>query len=299
MLFVNGALTQTPKGAPTSEMIAPKADAKSNGTIEPGKPSITEDSMENSVTVDPATLLPELPPLPKANATLVGGTVDRIDRVRDKVTVRVFGGGKESFLFDPRTQVYRGGQPVTVADLRVGERIYIDTILDGNDVFARTIRLRAASATGTSQGVVLKFQGDRGELSVRDVLSPDPVEVHVNSLTKIIVGRKAVSPTALVPGAIISLRFGSGQQAARNTATEISILAQPGVEYTFSGKVAEIDLRTRLIVLNSLTQRMTYELYLPPSMVPDENLHPGVTATAVTNYDGERYVVRGISITLH
>jgi len=296
VLFVSLASAQTPKRTSTSEMISPKSEANVDGAIEPGKPSITEDSADNSVTIDPATLLPDLPPVPKANATLVGGMVDRIDRVRDKITVRVFGGGKESFLFDPRTQVYRGGEAVTVADLRVGERIYLDTILDGDDVFARTIRLRAASATGTSQGVVLKFQNDRGELSVRDALSPDPVEVSVNSLTKITEGRKAVSPAALVPGALISMRFGSGQ-AARITATEISILAQPGAEYTFSGQVAEIDLRTRLIVLSSSIDHTTYELYLPPSMVPDENLHPGVTVTAVTNYDGGRYVVRGISIT--
>jgi len=295
MLFANLAPAQAPKETSSSEIVSPKAEARADGTIEPGKPSITEDTDDSAVTVDPASLLPELAPVPKANATLVGGTVDRIDLVRDKITVRIFGGGRESFLFDPRTQVYRGGQAVTVADLHEGERIYLETMLDGTDVFARTIRLRGPRASGTSQGVVLKFRNDRGELTVRDALSPNPVEVRINSATKVVQGDRTVPISALVPGSLISVRFSSGQ-GVRNTATEISILAQPGTAYTFAGQVVHIDLRSGLIVVNSSMDHRTYEVYLPPSMTPDENLHPGVTVTAVTNFDGERYVVRNLKI---
>ena len=296
MLFANLALAQAPKETSSSEMISPKAEAKADGAIEPRKPSITEDTDESSVTVDPASLLPELPPVPKANATLVGGTVDRIDHVRDKITVRIFGGGKESFLFDPRTQVYRGGKTVTIADLHEGERVYLDTILDGSDVFARSIRLSGPRATGTSQGVVLKFQSDRDELTVRDALSPNPVEIRVNSSTKVVQGDRTVSLSALVTGSLISVRFSSAQ-SARNTATEISILAQPGTEYTFSGQVVHIDLRTGLVVLNSAVDHKRYEVYLSTSIIPDENLQPGATITAVTAFDGQRYVVRDLRFT--
>jgi hypothetical protein len=296
MLCANLALAQAPKETSSSEMISPKAEAKADGAIEPRKPSITEDTDDSSVTVDPASLLPELPPVPKANATLVGGTVDRMDHVRDKITVRIFGGGKESFLFDPRTQVYRGGKTVTIADLHEGERVYLDTILDGSDVFARSIRLSGPRATGTSQGVVLKFQSDRDELTVRDALSPNPVEIRVNSSTKVVQGDRTVSLSALVTGSLISVRFSSAQ-SARNTATEISILAQPGTEYTFSGQVVHIDLRTGLVVLNSAVDHKTYEVYLSTSIIPDENLQPGATITAVTAFDGQRYVVRDLRFT--
>ena len=292
------ALAQTPKETPSSEMISPKAEAKADGTIEPGKPSISEDTDDSSVTVDPASLLPELPPVPKANATLVGGTVDRIDHVRDKITVRIFGGGKESFRFDPRTQVYRGGEAGTIADLREGERVYLDTILDGSDVFARSIRLPGPRATGTSHGVVIQFQSDRGELTVRDALSPNPVEIRVNSSTKVVQGDRTLSLRDLVPGSLISARF-SSSLGARNTATEISILAQPGTEYTFSGQVVHIDLRTGLLVLNSAIDHKTYEVYLPTSIPPDENLQPGATVTAMTAFNGERYVVRNLKFTSH
>ena len=297
-LFTRSAVAQSANEPSASAIISPKSEAKADAAIEPRKPSIIEDSEEGSIAVDPSRLLPDLPPVPKANATLIGGTLDRIDMVRDRVTVRLFGGGKESFLFDPRTQVYRGGKAVTVADLHQGERIYLDTILDGSTVFARTIRLMAAHATGTSQGVVLKFRSNGGELVFRDALSPNPVDVLVNPSTKVMQGDRAVPISVLVPGTLISIRF-SSEGSAHNTATEISILAQPGTRYTFSGQVVHIDLRTGLLVLNSSTDHKTYEVYLLPSSNPDESLQPGVTVKVVTDFDGERYVVRNVSLNSH
>ena len=81
---------------------------------------------------------------------------------------------------------------------------------------------------------------------------------------------------------------------AGNTATEIAILAQPGRQYKFSGRVVHLDLRTGLLVLNSATDRKTYEIYLATGMNPDENLRPGANVTVIADFDGERYVVRNI-----
>src|SRR5579864_1963745 len=297
-LFTSSAVAQSPNEPSSSAIISPRSEAKADAPIEPRKPSIIEDSEDGSIAIDPSALLPDLPPVPKANATLIGGTLDKIDMVRDRVTVRLFGGGKESFLFDPRTQVYRGSKAVTVADFHEGERIYLDTILDGSTVFARTIRLTAAHATGTSQGVVLKFRSDGGELVLRDALSPNPVDVRVNPSTRVMQGDRAVPISALVPGTLISIRF-SSEGNAHNTATEISILAQPGTRYTFSGQVVHIDLRTGLLVLNSSTDHKTYEVYLPPSINPDEGLQPGITVKVATDFDGERYVVRNVTVDSH
>jgi hypothetical protein len=297
-LFTSSALAQSANEPSSSAIISPKSEAKADTAIEPRKPSIIEDSEDGSIAVDPSALLPELPPVPKANVTLIGGTLDKIDMVRDRVTVRLFGGGKESFLFDPRTQVYRGSKAVTVADLHEGERIYLDTILDGSTVFARAIRLTAAHATGTSQGVVLKFRSNGDELVLRDALSPNPVDVRVNRSTRVMQGDRPVPISAVVPGTLISIRF-SPEGSAHNTATEISILAQPGTRYTFSGQVVHIDLRTGLLVLNSSTDHKTYEVYLPSSINPDESLQPGVMVQVVTDFDGERYVVRNITVNSH
>ncbi len=296
-LFTSSAVAQNanePSSSTIISPISPKSEANADTAIEPRKPSIAEDAEDGSIAVDPSTLLPELPPVPKANATLIGGTLDKIDMVRDRVTVRLFGGGKESFFFDPRTQVYRGRKVVTVADLHEGERIYLDTILDGSTVFARTIRLTATHATGTSQGVVLKFRSNGGELVLRDALSPNPVDVRVNPSTRVVQGDRAVPLSTLVRGTLISISF-NAEAGGRNTATEISILAQPGTQYTFSGQVVHIDLRTGLLVLNSSTDRKTYEVYLPPTINPDESLQPGATVKVVTDFDGEHYVVRNVS----
>jgi hypothetical protein len=200
-----------------------------------------------------------------------------------------------NILFDPRTQVYRGGAEATLADLREGERVYLDTILDGDTVFARSIRLKSQQAVGESQGVILKYRVDRGEMTVRDAISPEPLRVRLNSSTQFLQGDHKVPVDKLSEGCLVDVKFsseGNGQEVAR----EISILALPGTRYTFAGQVVHIDLRTGLLVINSSTDRKTYEVYLDPSVAPDENLHAGALVTVVTNFEGSRYVARSLTI---
>src|ERR1035441_9356104 len=100
--------------AATSSVVSPV-----ESSIEPVRPVAPEASKDTDpdIVADPASLLPDLPPVPRAKATLIGGTVERLDRVRDQLTVRVFGGSRMNILFDPRTRVYRGGAEATLADL--------------------------------------------------------------------------------------------------------------------------------------------------------------------------------------
>lgn len=291
-VFTNVACAQTTQ---SSAVVSADSAAKTDAPIEPRKPSISEDTDEAPITVDPASLLPEMPPVPREKATLVGGTIEHLDHVRDRITVRLFGGGKQTVLFDPRTEVSRGGKPATAADMHEGERVYLDTILDGSTVFARAMRLDNARAAGESQGIVVKYRSDRGELTFRDSLTPNVIQVRVNSATRVKQGDRAVRIGELVPGSLISVGFTS-DGAGKNTASEISILALPGTSYTFAGEIVHIDLRSGLLVLNSSTDHKTYEVYLSPSATPDDGLHPGTSVTVVTNYDGTRYVVRSINV---
>jgi len=279
-------------------IVSPKNANTADANIEPRKPPVTENSDDASISVDAASLLPDVPPVPRENATLVGGTIERLDHVRDRVTLRLFGGGgRQTVWFDPRTQVFRGGKTASIADLHEGERVYLDTILDGSTVFARTMRLDRTSATGESQGIVMKYRVDRGELTYRDSLSPDPVRVRITPATRVKQGDRVANVNALVAGSLIAIGFTS-DGAGRNTANEITILALPGTRYTFAGDVVHIDLRSGLLVLNSSTDHKTYEVYLSPSANPDDNLQPGANVTVVTNYDGSHYVVREITINL-
>jgi hypothetical protein len=99
----------------------------------------------------------------------------------------------------------------------------------------------------------------------------------------------------LTAGSLVAIKF-SSEGNGHDVAREISILALPGASYTFAGQVAHIDLRTGLLVINSSSDHKTYEVYLDPSVSPDENLHAGATVTAVTNFQGSRYVARSLTI---
>ena len=261
---------------------------------QPATPDISTDT-DADIVADPASLLPDLPPLPRANATLIGGTVEHLDRVRDQLTVRVFGGGRTNILFDPRTRVYREGEETTLANLHDGDRVSIDTTLDGATVFARSIRMKTAQAQGESQGVVLKYESERSELTVRDAISPEPVRLQLDDATRFLQGGRAVSASLLTAGSLVAVQFNS-EGNVRDVAREISILALPGTRYTFAGQVMHLDLRTGLLVLNSSTDHKTYEIYLEPSADPNDSLHVGTVVTVVTNFEGSRYVAHNLTI---
>ena len=214
--------------------------------------------------------------------------------MRDQVTVRVFGGGQMSVLFDPRTHVYRGEKELTITDLKQGERIYVDTILDGNQVFARNIRLRPEAAAGQSQGIVLKYTSD--QITLRDGLSPSAVKIRLSSSTKILRDGRTVSASTLVPGSLVSVDFdsrGKGNDMAR----QISILALPGTRYTFVGQVVHLDLRSGLLVLNSSIDHKTYEIHLNPQATPDDNLQAGANVTISANFENSQYVAHSVTVT--
>ena len=276
--------------AATSAMIS-----SADSSIKPLPAAAPEAPPDADILVDPASLLPDPPDSPRAKATLIGGTVERLDRVRDQVTVRVFGGGRMNILFDPRTHVYQGQAPATLADLNVGDRVYLDTILEGNTVFARNIRLKSVQAVGESQGVVLKLRSDRGELTVRDAISSTPVRLRLGSSTRFTQAGRTVPASALLEGSLVAMKF-NAQGDGHQVASEISILALPGARYTFTGQVLHIDLRAGLLVLSSSTDHKTYDIYLDQSAAPDDNLQVGSVVTVITSFESSRYVARNVTI---
>ena len=248
------------------------------------------------ITLDAASLLPDLPPVPAGKATLVGGTIERLDRVQDRLTVHVFGGEKMKILFDTRTGIYRDGIRISAAELRQGDRVYVDTMLDGSEIFARNIRLKSSGPVGESQGVILSYRANDGELQVRDAISPHPLKVRVTSSTRVTQGNRTVSASALTPGTLVAVTFGPQQKGA-DVAREISILAERGANFTFAGQVTFLDLHSGLLVLKSATDQKTYEIHLDPSEVKvDDSLRQGADVTVQTRFDGSAYVARSVTI---
>lgn len=285
------ACAQAPSKGGESALVSPAPENSIKS--EPASPSNA--ATDADIVADPASLLPDLAKVPSAKATMIGGIIERIDNVRDRLTVRVFGGGRMNVLFDPRSRIYRGRTQASISDLHEGERVYLDTMLDGSTIFARNIHLSAAQALGETQGLVLNYRADHDELTIRDAISPTPIRLRTDSLTRFTQNDHAVSSSALLPGSLIAVRF-APESGGHEKAREISILASPGVRYTFAGEVAHLDMRTGLIVLYSSTDRKTYEIYLDPSLAIDEKVQTGAVVTAVTSLDGSRYMAHSLTI---
>ncbi|MGB8113841.1 MAG: DUF5666 domain-containing protein [Candidatus Sulfotelmatobacter sp.] len=279
---------QTP--APAQNLVS--SGAKSRDVTD----SIELAPEDTDAAIDPASLLPDLPSLPPAKATLIGGTIQKLDRVQDEMTVRAFGGGKVKISFDPRTRIDLGKALGSPGDLHQGDRVYVDTILDGSTVFAKNIRLRNAVEPGVSQGIVSSYRADRGELVLRDALSPRPMKLRLTSQTEIVHGGRAASAGQLVPGTLVSIQFGP-QQDGVDVARQVSILAVPGGHFTFTGRVTGLDLRLGLLVITSSTDNKTYEIYFDPALIqPDETLHESAQVTVLTRFDGNHYVARNMTV---
>src|SRR5258708_4367743 len=249
-------------------MVSESATSTSSNTLTPSieivKPA-PQPTEASDTLIDPASLLPDLPKVPNAKASLIGGTIGRLDRVRDQLTVQVFGGGKMKISFDPRTHIYHDGIEASLADLHQGDRVYVDTILDGTTVFARTIRLKSSALAGESQGIITSYRADKGELQIRDALSPREVKIRVTPQTRIVEGDHSAPASKLAPGTLVAIKFGPGRDGGE-IAKEVSVLAIPGASFTFAGQITAIDLRLGLLVLNSSTDHKTYEIYLDPAV---------------------------------
>ncbi len=292
---------------PSLNVLPPKADEAplSGNAIEPVANEAAEPSTAvrpakiddvPDITLDPASLIPDLPPLPKQNATLIGGTVEKLDRVRDQIVVRVFGGGRIKISFDPRTHFFRGTAGGSAYDLKPGDRVYVDTELDGDAIFARNIRVKDVASAGDSQGTVIHYRADKGELLVRDALSPRSIRVRITPETRVTEGDHPTAAYNLEEGALVSVKFGPQQDGAE-VAREVSILALPGSSFTFAGEVTAINLRMGIIVITSSTDHKTYEIYVDPSLLPaDDSLHESANVTVLARFDGSRYVARNLTV---
>jgi Domain of unknown function (DUF5666) len=243
-----------------------------------------------------ASALPDTPPLPKGNATVIGGAIRRLDRVRDQITLHVFGGRDMKILFDGRTQVYRDGQRASLKDLRSGDRVSVETMLDGTAVFARTVRLLTQSPEGEFHGQVQAYNRDTGELTLRDYLSPETLVLHVSAETKVVRdGQNPASSADLSAGALITAKF-RPDQGSKGVAREITILASPGSSFVLTGEVGSLDLRSGLLVLVDPRDKKNYEIHFDPALPGTHDLQVGAQATVAAGFDGSQYAATAITV---
>ena len=237
---------------------------------------------------------PDLPPAPRGKSTVIGGAIREVDGVRDQLILNVFGGRTMKVLFDERTQVYRDGLRAPLRDLHVGDHVSVETVLDGTAVFARSIHMLSQLPEGECRGQVLKYDRSKGELVVRDLLSPEPIKLRVSSSTTIVRAGQESSSGDLSTGTLISIHF-QADRSGQNVAQEIAVLATPGSAFVFSGNVVFLDLHSGLLVLVDPRDDKRYEISFDPArFAVGRDVHEGTGVTVTADFEGTRYSARSI-----
>jgi hypothetical protein len=287
-----------------------KSDTDNSGTAQPATPpppaeppSPKTDILDSSATsgalgtdghdpiLDPA-------PVPRTTTTMVGGTISGVDRMRNKMTVHVFGGGHWTVNFDERTHIFHNGAETTQLALKKGERVYVDTQLDNNkhDIFARNIRVGVAAPPADADGQIVAVDEKHNELTLRDTLNSVPVRFAVDPETRISNGQTPAAFKDVKPGTLVHVSF-SAASPNRGLAREVNIIAAPGANFTFTGKLTFLDLHRGLLAVQNSTDDKSYEIHFSPASVPERNnLGIGTNVMVVATFEGSRYTAKSVSI---
>jgi len=243
-----------------------------------------------------------LPPPPKGKSTVVGGEIKSVDAVRDQLTLRVMGRRPTKILFDERTQVFRDGNRIPLRDLGPADHASVQTLLDGTDVYAVSIHLLSQSPEGESQGRVMNYNPDSGELIMSSDMLQQSMKVLVAPDTSISrVGQpeftRAHSGTAdLVKGSLISVDF-QPDTKGRSVAKQISVLATPGSQFVFNGDLSALDTHAGMLALVDPLDQKTYRVFFSSSRIPaSSNLHTGDHVIVTAEFDGTHYVASAITV---
>jgi hypothetical protein len=291
MLLGVAAYAQTP-----SELSAAMPPSSTTAAVSSADGSSTSAEPSIAPLADPLASLPELLPQPHGNATLIGGTIRKLDLVRDQITLQVFGGNSTRILFDDRTHFYRNGTAGSARDLTKGERVYVDTVLAGTDIFARNIRVVTDHPVGQSSGQVLNYNARTGELTLSDALLPEPVKFHLSPNTTFVRNDRRAGPTELLPGTLVALTFGP-ETGGHDLVQQVTILAEPGSAFTFTGQVMYLDMHRGLLVVQDPRDQKSYDIHFDPAKLRvSDDLREGLDVTVMTSYDGNAYIANAVTI---
>lgn len=235
----------------------------------------------------------DLPPLPHNKVTLMGGTVTGLDEVMNHMIFQPFGQkSKMHVSFDTRTRFYRDGQPISYKEIKQGQRVYLDTMLNGSKVFAKSIWIQSSADSGIGRGQIEAFDPQHNVLTVRDELSSQSVKMNLTPSTVIRNADRTASTADLVPGALVSLSFGPQRELR-----EVTLSAKPGSTFTFAGRLTYLDLSRKLIAIDNSSDRLKYDISIaavPINVV--RQLHEGDNISVLTVFDGSRYDARRIDL---
>lgn len=241
----------------------------------------------------------EVPPLPKSKVTLIGGTVRGIDQIRNRMTVEPFGNhARMKFIFDERSHIYRDGVETTQLAIKKGDRVYVDSQLDGPKMFARNVRLVTQLTPADADGQLLSYDQRNGVISMRDRLSSQSIRFSVNAATRISkADDQAGSPADLQPGALVSVEF-APDRSNRGIAQTIKVLALPGAQFRFAGAITHLDVKSKSMAIENTSDGKNYEVGFERADVTGrDDLAVGAEVNVVATFQGDKYLAREISVT--
>ncbi len=294
----------------TDKTNSDKTSTDKNGTAQPAatatpipqanpKTDILDSSATSGALVtDGHDPILDAPPVPRTTTTLVGGTISKVDRMRNRMTVHVFGGNNWTVNFDERTHIFHNGAETTQLALKKGERVYVDTQLDNNkhDIFARNIRVGVAALPADADGQIIAVDPRHNELTLRDALNSVPVRFAVDPETRISHGQTPAAFKDVKPGTLVHVRF-AASSPNRGLAREVSIIAVPGSVFTFAGKVTFLDLHRGLLALQNSTDDRNYEIHFSPQVVTDRSsLGVGREVLVRATFEGTRYTAQSVNL---
>jgi hypothetical protein len=234
-------------------------------------------------------------PFEQSKLSLIGGRVKSIDQVRDHMTVRVYGAGNMQVQFDQRTHFFRAGKETTQMTVKPGDRVYLDTQLFEDKVFARNVHVVTGTSPADANGQIVSYNYRNGNMVVRDPIAGGTVTFRVVEQTRIRNGDAVAHESALVPGALIALRF-TPQSRKAGTADEVRIIAEPGASFTYFGRLMHLDLSSGLLAIENQADGKVYDVHLDPSFPVPDNLTIGSQVTVVAIFEGKQYTVQNVQV---
>ena len=291
--------TKTDKATDQNGTAQPAATPTPIPQANPKTDILDSSATSGALTTDGHDPILDAPPMPRTTTTMVGGIITGVDRMRNRMTVHVFGGGHWTVNFDERTHIFHNGAETTQLALKKGERVYVDTQLDNNkhDIFARNIRVGVAALPADADGQIIAVDPKHNELTLRDALNSVPVRFAVDPETRISNGQTPASFKDVKPGTLVHVRF-AASSPNRGLAREVSIVAAPGSTFTFAGKLTFLDLHRGLLAVQNSTDDRNYEIHFSPDVVTDRNsLGVGKDVLVRATFEGTRYTAQSVNLT--
>lgn len=248
-------------------------------------------SDKKTVDTDPVM---GVPALPKGKTSMIGGRVSKIDRVHNKLGVKIFGnGGRWDLAFDERTHFYRDGTETTFENVKKGDRVYVDTMLDGHRILARNVRVVTNVGPADARGQVTSY--GNGMMEIRDDLSARPVHFQVTNATQVSRDGRPGSLADVREGSLIAVQF-LPEKENRGIAKTITVLAAPGENFTFAGKVTHLDLRAGQLAVENRTDSKIYDIAFDREHTLPANLMVGSEVKVAAVFDGRHYKANQINV---